>query len=106
MVMEYGMSESLGPIAYETRARTMLGLREVGDTEAAQHSQETLQEIDREVRRIVDEVQDRVRVILRRDREPLDSVAERLLDKEVMDGDELNSILEVGTHEPVEEKAV
>ena len=106
MVMEYGMSESLGPIAYETRARTMLGFREVGDADAAQHSEETLQEIDREVRRIVDEAQDRVRVILRRDREPLDSVAERLLDKEVMDGDELNSILEVGAHEPVEEKAV
>ncbi len=94
MVMEYGMSESLGPISYENRARNMLGFRQFMDGEPTQHSQETLQEIDREVRRIVDEARDRVRDLLERERKALDAIAERLLEKEVIEGEELVEILE------------
>ncbi len=94
MVMEYGMSESLGPISYESRSRNMLGMRQFMDGEQARHSQETLQEIDREVRRIVDEARDRVRELVTRERQSLDEIAERLLEKEVIEGDELVEILE------------
>lgn len=94
MVLEYGMSESLGPLTYETRMRNMLGMRQLADAEQSQHSEETLQEIDREVRRIVDEAHDRVHKLLTRERKALDKVAERLLEKEVIEGDELVDILE------------
>jgi cell division protease FtsH len=94
MVMEYGMSESLGPITYDNRNRNMLGYRQPVDGERAEHSQETLQEIDREVRRIVDEVHDRVSDLLLHERKALDAVAERLLEKEVIEGDELKEILQ------------
>ncbi len=94
MVMEYGMSESLGPITYESRSRNMLGMRQFMDGEQARHSQETLQEIDREVRRIVDEARDRVRDLITNERQALDEIAERLLEKEVIEGDELVEILE------------
>jgi cell division protease FtsH len=94
MILEYGMSESLGPITYETRTRNMLGMRQIVDVEQNQYSEETLQEIDREVRRIVDESHDRVRDVLTRERKALDAVAERLLEKEVVEGDELVEILE------------
>ncbi len=94
MVLEYGMSESLGPLTYETRTRNMLGMRQMAEPEQSQHSEETLQEIDREVRRIVDEAHDRVNKLLTRERKALDEVAERLLEKEVIEGDELVEILE------------
>jgi cell division protease FtsH len=94
MVLEYGMSESLGPLTYETRTRNMLGMRQMGEAEHSQHSEETLQEIDREVRRIVDEAHDRVIKLLTRERKALDEVAERLLEKEVIEGAELVEILE------------
>jgi cell division protease FtsH len=94
MVVEYGMSEALGPITYENRNRTMLGMRQPVDFEQAQHSDATREEIDREVRRIVDESHDRVDALLTRQRQALDAVAERLLEKEVIEGDELRAILE------------
>jgi cell division protease FtsH len=94
MVVEYGMSESLGPITYENRARGMLGLRQPMDLEQAQLSEETRQEIDREVRRIVDEAHSRVHDLLTNERRALDAVADRLLEKEVVEGEELVEILE------------
>jgi cell division protease FtsH len=97
MILEYGMSESLGPLTYETRTRNMLGMRLAADVEQKQYSEETLQEIDREVRRIVDETQARVRKLLMRERKALDGVADRLLEKEVIEGDELIEILESHT---------
>jgi cell division protease FtsH len=94
MVIEYGMSSVLGPIAYENRPRDMLGLRRPFDGEPVHHSEETRQEIDREVRRIVDEAHGRIQELLTRERSALDAVAERLLEKEVIEGDELRDILE------------
>ena len=94
MIMEYGMSDALGPIAYETRARSMLGFREALGVEPTRHSEETLQQIDREVRRIVDESRDRVRDLLIQRRAALDAIAARLLEVEVVEGDELVKILE------------
>jgi cell division protease FtsH len=94
MVVEYGMSDALGPITYENRKRDMLGYRQAFDVDQAQHSDETRQEIDREVRRIVDEAHDQVHDTLTRERRALDAVAERLLEKEVIEGDELRQILD------------
>jgi len=94
MVLEYGMSETLGPLTYETRTQNLLGMRQVVDAEQSRHSEETLQEIDREVRRIVDEAHGRVQKLLTRERKALDEVAARLLEKEVIEGDELAEILE------------
>jgi cell division protease FtsH len=94
MVSEYGMSEALGPITYESRARDMLGYRGSLEAEPVQHSEETRKEIDREVRRIVDGAHDHVHDLLMRERTALDAVAQRLLEKEVIEGDELRKILE------------
>jgi cell division protease FtsH len=94
MVVEYGMSDALGPITYENRKRDMLGYRQALDVDPAQHSDETRQEIDREVRRIVDEAHDQVQDTLTRERRALDAVAARLLEKEVIEGDELREILD------------
>ncbi len=94
MVLEYGMSETLGPLTYETRMRNLLGMRQVAEAERSQYSEETLQKIDREVRRIVDGSHKEVRDLLTRERKALDEVAQRLLEKEVIEGEELVEILE------------
>ena len=88
------MSESLGPITYENRWPDMLGMLQAMPGEPDQHSEETLQEIDREVRRIVDESREKVQKLLNRERSALDVVAERLLEKEVVEGEELQEILD------------
>ncbi len=93
MVMEYGMSDVLGPLSYDSRQRTMLGMLESFDHDRPQHSEETLGDIDREVRRIVDEAREKVDEILTRERSALDALAVRLLEKEVIEADELREIL-------------
>ncbi len=93
MVMEYGMSDVLGPLSYDSRQRTMLGMLESFDHDRPQHSEETLADIDREVRRIVDEAREKVDEILTRERSALDALAVRLLEKEVIEADELREIL-------------
>ncbi len=93
MVMAYGMSDVLGPLSYDSRQRTMLGMLESFDHDRPQHSEETLADIDREVRRIVDEAREKVDEILTRERSALDALAVRLLEKEVIEADELREIL-------------
>ncbi len=93
MVMEYGMSDVLGPLSYDSRQRTMLGMLESFDHDRPRHSEETLADIDREVRRIVDEAREKVDEILTRERSALDALAVRLLEKEVIEADELREIL-------------
>ncbi len=102
MVMEYGMSEALGPLTYETRARTILGMRAPFDFDQTRHSENTLGDIDREVRRIVDEARDRVKDILTRERAALNALAKRLLEVEVMEAEEVREILSAHPHEVAE----
>jgi len=94
MVVEYGMSDSLGPITYDSRSTTMLGMRQAMMGERDEHSEETLQEIDREIRRIVEKSREGVIELLSRERAALDAVAERLLEKGVIEGEELQQILD------------
>ncbi len=90
MVIEFGMSESFGAISFETRARSRF-LDVAGDR--ADYSEETAREIDAEVRRIVRTAHERARTLLVASRETLDRVARRLLEKEVIEGEELREIV-------------
>ena len=93
MVKEYGMSEALGPLTYEPErtalflpgAPSLRGQREYGE--------ETAQTIDREVRRIVDEAHQRVRTLLTQQNGKLEALAKVLLEREVLEGDELRRVL-------------
>jgi len=93
MVKEYGMSEALGPLTYEPErtalflpgAPSLRGQREYGE--------ETAQTIDREVRRIVDEAHQRVRTLLTQQNGKLGALAKVLLEREVLEGDELRRVL-------------
>ncbi len=90
MVKQYGMSR-LGRICYEEReGPSFLG----GAGGSREFSEHTAREIDVEVRRIIDEATQEVRDILQGRKQALEAVARRLIDKEVIDGDELRQLLE------------
>jgi cell division protease FtsH len=106
MVTEYGMSDALGPISLSERSRSpflqgppgMAGL-----TEKA-YSERTQRRIDEEVSRLIDEAMQRARDIVAHHREALSRVAARLLQNEVIEGDELRRILAESGALPAEKK--
>ncbi len=97
MVKEYGMSERLGPVAFEKPRRSFLGADMDGRGE---YSEQTAQAIDEEVRRILDASQARVRTLLEEHRVVLERVAKRLLEQEVIEGAELLAMLGKKRTEP------
>jgi cell division protease FtsH len=92
MVTEWGMSDSIGAINYagEKRNRFLeLGLGQ----ERGLYAEETARLIDAEVKRIMTEAHDTARRVLTEQRPQLEAVTRRLLEREVMEGDELRRIL-------------
>lgn len=91
MVCRWGMSDKLGPLTFGKREEQIFLGREI-----AQHrdySEETARLIDEEVRAIVLKAENRAMEILTRNRALLDKVAEALLEKEVLDGHQLDEII-------------
>jgi cell division protease FtsH len=96
MVMDYGMSR-MGRVAFRETNRSAF-LSGGGEERVFTHSEETAREIDREVKRIIDESLERVRDILQTCRDALSALAERLMEVESIDADELKRIIEM--HSP------
>jgi cell division protease FtsH len=92
MVTEYGMSESLGAVNYDGQRGSKF-IDTPFMNERGPHSEETAQKIDQEVVRIITDAHNEARRILRERRGILDELSARLLDKEVVEGDELRALL-------------
>ncbi|KUK47367.1 MAG: ATP-dependent zinc metalloprotease FtsH [Actinobacteria bacterium 66_15] len=92
MVTQYGMSEKLGPMTLgEGQHEVFLG-RDFSAT--PNYSQEIAFEIDKEVRRLIDEAYETAYRILTERREQLDLMADVLVERETVDKDELEALLE------------
>ena len=92
MVTEFGMSETLGAVNYDGhRGSKFLDTPFMNDR--GNHSEDTAQKIDAEVKRILTEAHDDARRVLRERHDILDQLSERLLEKEVIEGDELRALL-------------
>jgi cell division protease FtsH len=92
MVTQFGMSDELGTVNYEgSRRSTFLDIP-MGP-ERGPYGEETAQRIDTEVRRLLDEAHDRAHQLLADRRHLLESVTRRLLEKEVIEGDELKELI-------------
>jgi len=92
MVTEFGMSDTVGIASYDNRGRNRFldaGLIQ----ERGQYAEETARQIDGEVRRILTDAHTRARTLLTDHRDALETVTRRLLDVEVMEGDELRRLL-------------
>lgn len=94
MVTEFGMSSKLGRINYSPQSRSaFLGTTSSNGNEFW-HSEETVREIDLEVKRIIDEANFTAREILTSRRAVLEQMTRELVDKEIMDGAHLKRILD------------
>ena len=93
MVAQYGMSDTLGPVALPAtnRARFLQGL--VAENPETV-SEDTARAIDREVKQLMTEAHDRAVQILQEHRPVLDAVVRLLLDREVVEGDEVRRLLD------------
>ena len=97
MVCEWGMSERMGPLQFGKREEMIFLGREIAQHQ--DYSEQTAMEIDREVRRIVMENFERAKALIQCRLETLHGLAEALLEREVLNGSEINTIVE-GTGSP------
>ncbi len=91
MVCEFGMSEKLGKMAFGQRQKQHFLGRDMW--EQKDYSEETSKSIDGEVKQLVDEAYRRARTYLTEHRTQLDIIANRLIEKEVIDIDETRALL-------------
>jgi cell division protease FtsH len=91
MVTEFGMSDELGVVSFDGHKRQRF--LDLPVQERGVYAEATAQKIDAEVSRIVGEAHQTARRILRERQDRLEAVTRRLLEVEVMEGEELRSIL-------------
>jgi cell division protease FtsH len=92
MVTEWGMSDEMGAINYDVNKRGRF--LDIGmPPERGLYGEETAQKIDSEIKRILNDAHNTARRILTEQRHKLESVTHRLLEIEVMEGDELRLML-------------
>ena len=92
MVQKYGMSERIGPVAYDDGGEVFLG-RDYGHTKV--YSEKTASELDDEVKSILTDQYAKTEQLIKENREALDRVALLLLDKETITGDEFEACFNV-----------
>jgi cell division protease FtsH len=90
MVCEWGMSEKLGPITFGKKEEQIFLGREI--SQHRDYSEDTAQEIDREVRQILDRSYTEARRILEANQEALIRIAEALLERESLNGEQLEML--------------
>jgi cell division protease FtsH len=92
MVTEFGMSDALGAVSYNGHRKVMFLDMPFGQ-ERGNYAEETALKIDAEIKRILTEAHEHARRILRERRLTLDELSHRLLEKEVIEADELRAII-------------
>jgi len=92
MVAEFGMTDALGPVRYAGNA----GFGYLGNQTGLRReiSPETAAQIDQETRRLVEGAQGTALELLRANRAALDEIAQALIDREAIAGDEIARIVE------------
>ncbi|MBM2839179.1 MAG: ATP-dependent metallopeptidase FtsH/Yme1/Tma family protein [Deltaproteobacteria bacterium] len=88
---EFGMSKKLGLVTFEKERRPLF--LDVQGASSKEYSEETAREIDGEIKTIVDDTYGKVKGILIEHKDTLERLAKRLLEKEVVDKEELREIV-------------
>ncbi|NOZ61383.1 MAG: ATP-dependent metallopeptidase FtsH/Yme1/Tma family protein [Calditrichaeota bacterium] len=103
MVCEWGMSEKMGPMTFGKKQEEIFLGREI-----AQHrdySERTAQEIDQEVKRIIEKSAKTAEDLLGKNIDKLHALAQALLEKEILDGHEIDEVLKNVTSKAPAKKA-
>ncbi len=92
MIMEYGMSDTLGPITLgKKHDQVFLGRDLARDRD---YSEEIAKSIDQEIRKTIDNCYQQAQDILENERDKLERIAQALLEKETLDADEIKALVE------------
>ena len=95
MVTRWGMSQKLGPMTYGQKEELVFLGREI--SEQRDYSEAVAQEIDGEVRRLINEAYTRARALLTEYRDKLDAIARRLIEIETVDSTEFERLFPAPT---------
>jgi len=90
MVTEYGMSEKLGPRTFGRKEELVFLGREI--SEQKNYSEKVAEEIDEEIRSIIERAYTVARDILSKNRDRLSHIAEALVSRETLEGEELENL--------------
>jgi cell division protease FtsH len=92
MVTRYGMTDELGPMVYaDNEGEVFLG-RSI--TKTTNMSEETMQKVDKQIRKIIDEQYATARKLIEDNRDKMHAMAKALLEWETIDADQINDIME------------
>ncbi|MBI4057424.1 MAG: ATP-dependent metallopeptidase FtsH/Yme1/Tma family protein [Elusimicrobia bacterium] len=91
MVTEFGMSEKIGPLTFKKPEEMVFLGRDIARQPV--YSESTAKTIDEEVKRIVVECHTKAKELLSKHRDILDKLAEKLVEKEILEAEEVNLIL-------------
>lgn len=91
MVCEFGMSDAIGPVTYKKPESEVFLGRDIGNDRA--YSESTAQEIDREVKKILNNALEAVKTLLNSNRDKLDMLAKALMEKEILNAEDVDKVL-------------
>ena len=94
MVVEWGMSDLLGPLRYSENEEDVFLGRSV--TQRKSMSDETAKLIDKEIRNLIDDAENHARKVLKKNIKHLHSLAKCLLEYETLSGDDVNELIKKG----------
>ena len=103
MVREWGMSDSVGPMAWHGQQQVFLG--EDLMTSGREYSDSTAKMLDDEISRILREQEERAHQLLTKHRKGLDLVAEALLEQETIDGPTVGRLVQQALDSPAATEA-
>jgi cell division protease FtsH len=98
MVMNYGMSDKLGMVLYGDSPEYVFLGRDM--MRSKEYSETTAQQIDAEIKRIIDEAYNTAKNIIETYRDKLEMIAKALLEYETLDGTQVEEIVRSGTFTP------
>ena len=99
MVCEWGMSEKLGPLTYGQNEEELFLGREI--TKTKNYSEKIARDIDTETKKIVDGCMNRAETILKENLEVLHKLSAELLEREILDAEEIKKIMNGDVLPPV-----
>ena len=99
MVTEFGMSRTLGPLAFGKKDEMVFLGREI--SEQRNYSDEVAYQIDQEIRELVDTAHERAKEVLTREAQNLEKVARLLIQEETIEGEQMEALFETPRPMPV-----
>ncbi len=104
MIMEYGMSDTLGPITLGRKQDQVFLGRDLGRDR--DYSEEIAKSIDQEIRKTIDDCYQRAQDILEKESSKLELIAQALIERETLDSDEIKALVEGRELPPLVEEIV